>query len=327
VQLFALNESREYGQRLAAELGVALGSHEERDFEDGEFKIRSLESVRGRHVFVCQSLAADMVRSPSDKLCRLSFFCGSLEDAGAARVTTLVPYLAYARKDRRTKARDPVVTRYVARILEGVGVDEVVTLDVHSPAALDNAFHCNTENLEAAPLFAQHFAALAGGSARVVVLSPDVGGVNRARTFADLLAAHTGRPIEIAFAEKRRSEGRVSGELLAGDVSGADVIIYDDLISSGTTMTRAAAACVQRGARSVHAAATHGVLSGDAARTLGGAGLASLTLTDTVADVRRRCEGLRVDLEVLRSASLFARAVERRVRADAVAADSTFDAD
>jgi ribose-phosphate pyrophosphokinase len=314
LKLFALNESLDYGQRLAAELGVELASHEEREFEDGEFKIRSLESVRGQHVLVCQSLAGGAESSPSDKLCRLAFFCGSLEDAGAARVTALVPYLAYARKDRRTKARDPIVTRYVARILEAAGIDEVLTLDVHSPAAFDNAFCCNTENLEAAPLFVRHFAAFASRAAKVVVLSPDVGGVHRARAFADLLAAHTGRSIDVAFAEKRRSEGRVSGELLAGDVNGADVIVYDDLISSGTTIARAAAACAQRGARSIHAAATHGVLARDAARTLDGAGLGSLTLTDTIADVRRRCEGLRADVEVLRSASLFARAVERRVR-------------
>jgi ribose-phosphate pyrophosphokinase len=311
MKLFALNDTREWGLKLAARLDAPLASHEERGFEDGEFKIRALESVRGERVFVCASLAAEATHSPSDKLCRLALFCGSLKDAGAARVTAAVPYLAFSRKDKRTKPRDPVATRYVARMLEAVGVDGVLALEVHSPAAFDNAFDCPTENLEAAPIFAEHFAALAGGAARVVVLSPDAGGVHRARTFAALLAERTGRRIDLAFLEKERSEGRVSGELFAGEVRDAEVIVFDDLIASGATIARAAHACAERGARSVRAAATHGVLAPGAVQTLNGAGLASLALADTVGGLRSRCDGLRVELRVLETAPLFARAIER----------------
>jgi len=314
MRLFALDDTREWGLKLAARLGAPLASHEERSFEDGEFKIRSLESVRGETAFVCASLAAEPPLSPSDKLCRLAFLCGSLKDAGAARAIAVAPYLAFARKDKRTKPRDPVATRYVARMLEAVGVDGLITLDVHNPAAFENAFACPTENLEGAPVFAEHFAALAGGAARVVVLSPDAGGIHRASSFAALLAERTGRAIDLAFIEKQRSEGRVSGELFAGDVRGADVIVFDDLIASATTIARAAAACAARGARSVHAAAAHGVLARGAVQTLDAAGLASLTLTDSVSGLRARCGGLRLDVQVLDSTASFARAIERWAR-------------
>jgi ribose-phosphate pyrophosphokinase len=327
LKLFALNDTREWGLKLAARLDVPLASHEERSFEDGEFKIRALESVRGERVFVCASLAAEAPLSACDKLCRLAFFCGSLKDAGAARAIAVLPYLAFWRKDKRTKPRDPVTTRYVARMLEAAGIDGVLALDVHSPAAFDNAFHCPTENLDAAPIFAEHFAALAGGAAKVVVLSPDAGGVHRARSFAALLAERTRRAIDLAFLEKQRSEGRVSGELFAGDVGGADVIVFDDLIAAGTTIARAAAACAARGARSVRAAATHGVLAPGAVQALNGAGLASLTLADTVGGLRRRCDGLRVDLHVLETTPLFAGAIERWAGEREIAADSPLDAD
>lgn len=313
MRLFSLNESREWSLKLASELGTAIASHEERTFEDGEFKIRALESVRGEHVFVCESLAGDASLSVSDKLCRLAFFCGSLRDAGAERVTAVVPYLAFWRKDRRTKANDPVTTRYVARTLESVGVDGLLTLDVHSPAALDNAFAVPTENLEAAPLFATQFAPLAGADAKLVVLSPDAGGLHRAHGLASLLGGRTGRSVAVALMDKQRSEGRVSGDLFAGDVRGADVIIFDDLISSGATIARAAAAAHERGARCVHAAAMHGVLAPGAVATLNGAGLKSLTLANSVGDERRRCNGLKPELLVLDCAPVFARAIERWV--------------
>jgi len=311
MKLFSLNESRGWALKLASELETGIASHEERTFEDGEFKIRALESVRGEHVFVCEALASDPSLSVSDKLCRLALFCGSLRDAGAEHVTAVVPYLAFGRKDRRTKANDPVATRYVARMLEAVGVDGVLTLDAHSPSALDNAFAVPTENLEAAPLFATQFAPLAGGDARLVVLSPDAGGLHRAHAFASLLASRTGRSVDVALMDKQRSEGRVTGDLFAGDVRGADVIVFDDLISSGTTIARAAAAAHARGARSVHAAATHGVIAPGAVSKLDGAGLRSLVLADSVGDERRRCEGLKTDLVVLDCAPLFASAIER----------------
>ena len=311
MKLFALNESRAWGARLAGELGAEIAGHEERTFEDGEFKIRSLDSVRGEHAFVCGSVGAHGSLSASDKLCRLAFFCGSLHDAGAERVTAVVPYLAFGRKDRRTKANDPVATRYVARMLEAVGVDGLLTLEVHSPAALDNAFTVPTESLESAPLFATQFAPLAGADAKLVVLSPDAGGTHRVHALASLLEVHTGRSVAVALMDKQRSEGRVSGDLFAGDVRDADVIVFDDLIASGATIARAAAAAHARGARAVHAVAAHGIFAPDAVATLNSAGLKSLTLANSVGDEQRRCDGLQPALLVLDCAPLFARAIER----------------
>ena len=148
LMLFALGASREFGARVAAALDMPLAAHEERAFEDGEHKWRPLVSVRGRDVFVVHSLYGDDAESANDKLCRLLFFIGALKDAAAARVTALVPYLCYARKDRKTKPRDPVTTRYLAALFEAVGTDGIVTLDVHNLAAYQNAFRCRTEHLE-----------------------------------------------------------------------------------------------------------------------------------------------------------------------------------
>jgi len=314
MRIFALQSSLPFGTPVASALGAALASHEERDFEDGEFKVRTLESVRGEHVFICQSLHGDAGESANDKFCRLLFFIGSLKDAAAAEVTAIVPYLAYSRKDRRTKARDPVTTRYVAALFEAVGLDTIVTMDVHNVAAFENAFRCRKEHLEAAPLMVAHFNARIAAKKRVVVLSPDAGGVKRAKAFAELLASSARRTVELAFMEKYRSEGRVSGSAFAGDVGDAAVIIVDDLASTGTTIARAARASRERGATEVHAAVTHGVFTADAATSLGGADIDSIVATDTVGDVRARCPALGARLVVLETASLFAAAVRRIAR-------------
>src|SRR6516165_2451333 len=123
--VFALNSSHDFGEKVCARLGIPQSSHEEREFEDGEHKIRSLVNVRGKDVFVIQSLYGDPAQSVNDKLCRLLFFLGALRDASAGRITAVIPYLCYARKDRKSKSRDPVTTRYVAAIFEAVGVDGV----------------------------------------------------------------------------------------------------------------------------------------------------------------------------------------------------------
>lgn len=307
MKLFALNASGEYGERLAGRLGIALGAHEEREFEDGEFKIRALEDVAGERVAVCQSLAADGRQSVSDKIVRLLFFCGALRDAGAASIAVVAPYFAFGRKDRRTQPRDPIGTSYIAQLLEAMHVDAIATLDPHNVAAFENAFRGTKIVIDTAPLFAEHFAPVAAAAARVVALAPDAGGVKRARAFADQLEKRAKRSVELAFIEKHRSGGRVTGELFAGDVAGAVVIVYDDMIASGTTLARAAAACGERGASAVHAAAAHALLAEGAARTLDAAGLASLVVTDSVADAERRCAALvSVGVDVLETAALVA---------------------
>src|SRR5690606_21695546 len=171
--LFALNATRALGLRVAERLGVALSPHEEREFEDGEHKARPLVSVRDRDVYVMHSLHGEPGASVNDKLLRLLFFLGAVRDAGAARVTAVLPYLAYGRKDARTKPRDPLTTRYVAALFEAVGVDRVVALEVHNLAAFQNAFRCRTEHLDTAVLFARHFAAALPAATPLAVVSPD----------------------------------------------------------------------------------------------------------------------------------------------------------
>jgi ribose-phosphate pyrophosphokinase len=312
--LFVLEASRPYGEAVARALGVALSAHEEREFEDGEHKARPLVSVRGRDVYVVQSLHGDVAQSVNDRLVRLLFFLGALKDASAARVTAVVPYLAYARKDRKTKARDPVTTRYVAALFEAVGADCVVTMDVHNLAAFQNAFRCRAENLEAAALFVAALAPLVRTD-DVVVVSPDAGGIKRADAFRGRLAAALGRPVGAAFAEKYRSRGVVSGEALVGDVEGRCAIIIDDLVSAGNTLARAARACRTRGATRVLAAATHGVFAPPADAVLGAAGIERIFVTDTIAPGRDLGAALQACVVRVPTAGLVAEAI-RRLHAD-----------
>ena len=310
LKLFTLNAGRDFGQRVADALGVPLSPHEEREFEDGEHKARPLENVRGRDVYVVHSLYGDARQSVNDKLVRLLFFLGALKDASAGRLTAAIPYLCYARKDRRTKSRDPVSSRYVAAMLETCGADRVVTLDVHNVAAYENAFRIRTDHLEARKLFAEHFASVVGAE-EVAVVSPDIGGVKRAEAFREALEKRLGRAAGQAFMEKRRSAGVVSGDTLVGDVSGRTVVIIDDLISSGTTIARAVAACDANGARRIHAAASHGLFMGKAGQLLADRALEQLVVTDTVPPFRLDPAVASAKLKVLSVAPLFAEAIRR----------------
>lgn len=311
--LFAFESSRLLGEKVSAKLGIPLGEHEERDFEDGEHKTRPLESVRGRDIFVLHSLHGDTKETVNDKLCRLLFFIGALKDAAAGRVTAVIPYLGYARKDRKTKSRDPVITRYVAALFEAVGTDRVVTVEVHNLAAFQNAFRCGTEHLGCARLFADHFASLFGReeSEEVVVVSPDSGGVKRAERLRNALAHVLGRDVGSAFIEKYRSWGVVTGGTVVGDVAGKAAIIADDLISTGTTMTRAATACRKRGAARVFAAAAHGLFVGDASEVLMDPAIESIVITDTVPPFRLDPAVARDRLVVIKVAPLLAAAIKR----------------
>jgi ribose-phosphate pyrophosphokinase len=309
-KVFALKASRAYGEMVAASMGVPLSTHEERSFEDGEHKTRPLESVRGDDVFVIQSLYDGPDESVNDKLCRLLFFCGALLDAAASSVTVLAPYLCYARKDRKTKFRDPVTMRYVAQLCESVGIAHVVTLDVHNLAAFQNAFRCRTDHLEARMLFVDHFAPLVR-EGEAIVISPDEGGLKRADSFRRALSARLGRDIPLGFSEKRRSAGVVSGGGLHGDVKGRTAIIIDDLIATGTTLVRAAAAARSLGATHVYAAATHGLFIGAAGDVLSVPVLDQVVVTDSVPPFRLAGNATRDKLVILPSAPLFAEAARR----------------
>jgi len=280
--LFAIGGSESLGERIAGRLGIDLSPLEERAFEDGEFKIRPLVSVRNRDVYVVHALNGDRHRSSNDKLCRLLFFIGALKDSAAARATAVVPYLCFARKDRQTKPRDPVTTRYVAQLFDAVGVDRVAAMEVHNLAVFQNAFRCDTDHLDANAVFIEHLKPLIGDTP-VAVVSPDPGGVKRADIFHEALEAALGRPVGGGLMEKHRSMGKVTGDTFAGDVAGRTVIILDDMISTGGTMARAAAACRAAGAGDVYLVATHGLFSEGADETLGSADARRVVVANTVA--------------------------------------------
>ena len=307
--LFALHASAALGSAVADALNQPLAAHEEREFEDGEHKTRPLERVRGADVYVLQSLHAGPEQSANDKLCRLLFFIGALKDAGAARVTAFVPYLCYARKDRRTKPNDPVTTRYVASMFEAIGTDAVVTLDVHNPAAFENAFRCPTVALTAAPLFVNYVRALA--DERLCVISPDPGGTKRAELFREALEAALRRPVGKGFADKRRSEGVVSGDLFVGEVEGATALVIDDLISTGGTLVRAARAARKSGAKRVVALVTHGLFATGAETALMDSAIDRLAVTDSVPLAIPGGEAARSKVDVIAVAPLLAECIRR----------------
>jgi ribose-phosphate pyrophosphokinase len=307
--LFALHATAKLGSAVAAALDRPLAAHEEREFEDGEHKARPLEAVRGADVFVLQSLHGGAEQSANDKLCRLLFFIGALKDSGAARVTAVAPYLCYSRKDRRTKPNDPVTTRYLASLFEAVGTDAIVTLDVHNPAAFENAFRRPTIALTAAPLFVDYVKAQADQA--LCVVSPDPGGTKRADLFREALEAALGRPLGKAFVDKRRSAGVVSGELFVGEVGGATALIIDDLISTGGTLVRAARAARKAGAKGVLALVTHGLFMPGAEAALTDPAIDRIAVTDSVPAFRLNAEAARAKIDTLAVAPLLAEAIRR----------------
>jgi ribose-phosphate pyrophosphokinase len=279
--LFAPAGSTEYAKRVAQHLEIPVSALEERGFEDGEHKTRPLVAVAGHDVYVLHTLHGGDGQSVNDKLCRLLFLVGTLKDHGAARVTAVTPYLCYARKDRRTQPHDPVTSRYVAQLFEAVGTDRILALEVHNTAAFENAFRRPALHVATAELFAAYFAPMTRQDP-IVVVSPDAGGVKRADQFRRALERRTGGTIDDAFVEKYRSGGVVSGSALVGRVQGKIAIILDDLVSTGTTLLRAAAACRAAGARQVFAAATHGLFVAGAPQLFAASDLDGIVIADTV---------------------------------------------
>ncbi|HUK61302.1 MAG TPA: ribose-phosphate diphosphokinase [Stellaceae bacterium] len=306
--LFSLAGTMDYAKRVAARLDTPLSPVEERPFEDGEHKVRPLIDVNGNDCYVLHALHGDERQSVNDKLCRLLFFLATLKDHGAARVTAVLPYLCYARKDRRTQPYDPVTSRYVASLFEAVGADRAMVLEVHNEAALENGFRIPTEHLSTADLFADHFATLARTNATVVV-SPDAGGVKRAERFRQALQQRISREIDSGFVEKYRAGGIVSGGTLVGSVTGKTVILLDDLIATGTTLLRAARACRDGGAAHIYAAATHGVFPRDGTDFFTHGEFDGLVVTDSVLLPRTMADAPAHTLKVLDSSKLFAEAI------------------
>lgn len=310
LRLFCIAASAELGARISDSLGEPLAAHEEREFEDGEHKTRPLDAVNGVDVYVVQSLHSGPDQSANDKLCRLLFFIGAVKDAGARRVTAITPYLCYARKDRRTKSNDPVTTRYIAGMLESVGTDCVVTLEVHNPVAFENAFRCRTVTLTGTPLFVE-YAKHNLFDGKLAVISPDAGGMKRAELLRETLEAALGQSVGKGLAEKYRSAGVVSGDLFVGDVAGTTALIVDDLISTGHTLLRAARSARKAGAKRVIALVTHGLFMKGSADVLADEAIDQVVVTDTVPAFRLDQQSKSKKLVILSAAPLLAETIRR----------------
>lgn len=284
-KVFGLNASAEYARNVVKHLNVPLTIHTEKNFDDGECFVKSgpeysdsiAGNVRGHNVFVIQSLYSDKKESVADKLLKLQIFCGSLKDASAFEVIPIIPHLAFARQDRKTESRSPITTKYVAQMLESVGVDRALFVDVHNLSAEQNAFRIPIDVLEVKNLFADWFAdrMIADGCCKKVkVLSPDSGGVGRCERFRNALLKRLNNRgakldnIEIVIFDKLRIEGEVRGGRIVGDVEDSDVIAYDDMISTAGTMKKACKAVINQKGRVYAICASHGLFCGKANETL-----------------------------------------------------------
>ncbi len=310
--LFSLEPGSVFAAALASELGVEIAAHEERRFADEECKLRPLVDVGGADACVVLGLHGGPLDSPHDKLWRLLAFVATLRDHGARRVTAVAPYLAYARKDRRTKPHDPIGLRYVAQLFEAVGTDALIVLEAHNVAAFENAFRIPAISLEAHRAFGPLIAELANGGP-LAVASPDPGGVKRAQLWREALEEQRGAPVGFAMVDKRRSAGVMSTRgLVAGDVAGATVLLLDDLIGSGETMRQAALALRGAGAASIVACAGHGLFIEQAADVLADEAIARLAVTDSVPAFRLPPDAaVRGKLRIVSCAPLFAQAIRR----------------
>jgi ribose-phosphate pyrophosphokinase len=308
---FGLTESRDLAGAVCKSMDLPMAALEEQRFEGGEFKLRPQESVTDRTALVLQCLAGTAQASVAERLLRLLFLMHGLRDAGAARRVALLPYLTFARQERRTQVGDPINTRYVAQLLESAGTDAVITLDVHDPAALDNSFRIPVVHLTALPLLVNHFATRLSGE-RLTVVSPDIGGIKRAQIFRELLGSRLGREVDLAFFEKRRSKGVISGHTLVGEAQDRVIIVIDDLCVTGHTLIRAAEACTRAGAAAVYAAFTHAPVPTGLAAVLTDAHLKGVVTTDSVGfDPEPRSAGDAGKLTVLPIAPLLAQAMSR----------------
>ena len=283
--LFAVGASRDYGARVAQHLDLVLGEHEERAFEDGEHKIRPLVEVRRQDVFVIHSLYGDAEQSPNDKLCRLLFFIGALKDAGAERVTAVTPYLCYARKDRRTQPRDPITTKYVAGLFEAMRGGSGHHLRRSQPRGFRECVPLSRDQSRSDPALCRAFRPTAARRTGGRGFTRHRRRQARRAVPPCARAPNCDQEPAAAFVEKRRSGGVVSGDMLVGDVRDRAVVIFDDLISTGGTLQRAARRCREAGATRIFAAATHGLFMGEAPSVFADPVFEEIAVADTVTSV------------------------------------------
>ncbi len=272
MKLFAGNATPDLAQKIAARLYTRLGNATVDRFSDGEIHVQINENVRGCDIFVIQSTCAPT----NDNLMELIVMIDALRRASAGRITAVIPYFGYARQDRRLRsARVPITAKVVADFLSSVGVDRVLTVDLHAEQ-IQGFFDVPVDNCFSSQIFVDDMKAL--NIENPCVVSPDMGGVVRARAIAKLLDN-----ADIAIIDKRRPRPNVSEVMnLIGDVTDRDCIIVDDIIDTGGTLCKAAAALKERGARSVTAYGTHPVLSGKAFENISGSALDSLVVSDSI---------------------------------------------
>lgn len=270
LKIFTGNANPKLAEEISAYLKVPLGAAKVGRFSDGEISIAIDESVRGADVFVIQPTCNPV----NENLMELLILIDALRRASAWRITAVVPYYGYARQERKARARDPISAKLVANLITAAGADRVLTMDLHA-GAIQGFFDIPVDHLTAVPILADYFNALR--LSELVVVSPDVGGVARARNFAERLGA------EIAIIDKRRPAPNVAEIMdIIGDVEGKTVIMIDDLVDTAGTICLGAEALREHGAREIYACCTHPVLSGPAVERLKEAYLEEIVVCNTI---------------------------------------------
>ena len=284
VKLFCGNSNRPLASAVASTLGLELGKADVGTFSDGEVNVELRENVRGMDCFVIQSVC----HPANTHLMELLIVIDALRRSSARRITAVIPYYGYARQDRKVAPRTPITAKLVADLISVAGTDRVLCLDLHA-GQIQGFFNLPVDNLYATPVLLQAIRQRFGGN--LVVISPDAGGVERARAYAKRLDA------PLAIIDKRREQANVAQIMhIIGDVEGQNCVIVDDMVDTAGTLTEAARALREHGARSVGAVITHPVLSGPAIERVEKSELESLIVTDTIpqTDAARACDRIRV---------------------------------
>lgn len=297
-----------FAKRLAESLDIALGCLEEQIFPDGEFTIRPCDNVRGKTVIVIQSLFRDPKSSVADKLCEFMFFGRTLKAAAAKSLVLIAPYLCFSRLDRQMAFQGPVFTRSLAEILEAAGVDLVVTMDVHNLSAYQNSFRCPTLHLSAVDLFVDSILQ-AIDIKELTVVSPDVGGIKRCELFCKALQHRTGVDVGLSIVIKHRIDHVVADELFLGKVEGRDIVILDDMISTGSTIAHATKICKKHSAKRIIVLATHGLFAPEAEKLLQDLPIEKIMITNTVSPYHLESKSLKDRIKTIDILPAFVQAI------------------
>lgn len=272
MKLLACNSNKTLAKEISKYLGIDLVDAEVKKFADMEVYVDIKENVRGEDIFVIQSTSFPA----NDNIMELLIVIDALRRASAKRITAVIPYFGYARQDRKAAPRNPISAKLVANIITSAGADRVLTLDLHA-GQIQGFFDIPVDNLYAAPVFARHIKESFKDDPNLVIVSPDVGGLVRAREIAKRIGA------DLAIVDKRRPKAGVSKVMnIIGEVEGRDCIIVDDIIDSGGTLCNAAQAIIDKGANSISAYITHGVLSGQAHDRIKNSKLKNLVITNSI---------------------------------------------